>query len=157
MSAEKFFLEFLFFRTSGCFSNISNFKFGTSFFFRKFEKSQKFKIKNNLFINGTALRAPPAVTRLTVHRRLQVIPGDAFWAHMPSSKSVTWQSNGSDFSKPDHYYCVTWILLKVSHQLEAFSLILSLWEAVVSDIDRRQLLKRWNFDFWDSFWNYEKL
>lgn len=26
-----------------------------------------------MFINATALRAPPAVTRLTVHRRLQVL------------------------------------------------------------------------------------
>ena len=29
------------------------------FFFRKFQKSQKFKIGNDLFINATALRAPP--------------------------------------------------------------------------------------------------
>ena len=81
----------------------------------------------------------------------------AFWAHMPSSKSGPWRSNGSDFSKSVHYYCVTWILLWVNHVLEVSSLILSLWEAVVSDIDRRQLLKKWNFDFWDIFWNYEKL
>ena len=78
----------------------------------------------------------------------------AFWAHMPSSKSVTWQSNGSDFSKSVHYYCVTWILLKISHEFEASSLILSLWEAVVSDIDRRQLLKKWNVDFWYIFWKF---
>ena len=26
-------------------------------------------------MNATALRAPPAVTRLTVHRRLHIIPG----------------------------------------------------------------------------------
>ena len=30
------------------------------------------KIRKHLFINATALRAPPAVTRLTGHRRLQV-------------------------------------------------------------------------------------
>ena len=35
----------------------------------------KIEIKNNVFINETALRILPVVTRLTVHRRLQVIPG----------------------------------------------------------------------------------
>ena len=46
------------------------------FFFRKFIFFPifEFKIKSNQFINATALRASPAVTRLTVHRRLQV-PG----------------------------------------------------------------------------------
>ena len=100
-----------------------------------------FKIKNNVFIKNTDLRACPAVTRLTVHRRLQSVP---------------WQSNGSDFSKSVHYYCVTWIFLKVSHEFEASSLILGLWEAVGSDIDRRQPLKKWNFDFLYICWNFEK-
>ena len=43
-------------------------------FFESFEnfKFSKIKIENNWFINATALRAPPAVTRLTVHRRPQI-------------------------------------------------------------------------------------
>ena len=48
------------------FENFENFNFFSIF---------EFKIKSNQFINATALRASPAVTRLTVHRRLQVIPG----------------------------------------------------------------------------------
>ena len=71
----------------------------------------------------------------------------AFRAHMPSSRSVTWQSNGSDFSKSEHYYCVTWIFPNISHALETSSLILSLWEAVVSDFDRRVVLKKSNLIF----------
>ena len=86
--------------------------------------------------------SPPALSNTGVY---------AFWAHMPSSKSVTWQSNGSDFSKSDHYYCLTWILLKVSQKLEASLLILRLWEAVVSDFDRRVVLKKWKIEFWDIF------
>ena len=31
------------------------------------------------------------------------------------------------------------------------SLILSLWEALVSEFDRRVFLKKWNFDFWGIF------
>ena len=76
---------------------------------------------------------------------------------MPSSKSVTWQSNGSDFSKSVDYYWRTGIWLWVNHVLEVSPLILSLWEAVVSDFDRRVVLKKWNFDFWDIFWNLEEL
>ena len=51
-------------------------QFRDIFFFENFEnfKFLKLQIKNIEFINATALRAPPAVTRLTVHRRLQV-PG----------------------------------------------------------------------------------
>ena len=71
MSAENFFLKFQFFRTSVCFSNIWEFKFWISFFLI-FLIKKTIKIKNNLFINETALRAPPAVTRLTVHRRLHI-------------------------------------------------------------------------------------
>ena len=80
----------------------------------------------------------------------------AFLAHT-SSKSITWQSNGSDFSKSVHYYWQTWILLWGTHMLEVSSLILSLWEAVVSELERRVVLKKWNFDFRDIFWNLEEL
>ena len=126
------------------------------FLFRKFEKSQRIKIKKYLFINANALRASPAVTRLTVHRRLYT-GVYAFWAHMPSSKSITWQSNGSDFSKFDHYCCVTWLFLKLSHEFEGSSLILSLWEAVVSDFDCWQLLKKSKMILKIFFWNLEEL
>ena len=70
-----FFSNFDFFPTSECFSNIWEFKFGIYFFFDFNFFYSKFKITKQIFINETALRAPPAVTRLTVHRRLQVIPG----------------------------------------------------------------------------------
>ena len=156
---RKFFSIFIFFEFRDVFRTFSITISGYNFFFRKFSKIQIFKILNcKQFIykrdcstspsGGNQVDgSPPAPSNTGAY---------AFWAHMPSSKSVTWQSNGSDFSKSDHYYCVTWILLWVNHVLEVSSLILSLWEAVVSDIDRRQLLKKWNFDFWDIFWNQEK-
>ena len=63
-----------FFELRAVFRTFQTSNSGYNFFSRNFEKSQKLKIDNDLFINATALRAPPAVTRLTVHRRLQV-PG----------------------------------------------------------------------------------
>ena len=46
MSAENFFLKFQFFRTSGCFSNICEFKFGIYFFLKIFNfKFLKKRIK----------------------------------------------------------------------------------------------------------------
>ncbi len=87
MSADNLFLKFYFFRTSGRFSHIFNYNFGISFFFfENFENLEfsKFKINNHQFINATALRAPPAVPSLAVHRRLQVARG---WKIDRSSKS----------------------------------------------------------------------
>ena len=72
MSAENFFSNFHFFELRDVFRTFQTSNSGYNFFFRKFEKSQKYKIRNDLFINATALRVSPAVTRLTVHRRLQV-------------------------------------------------------------------------------------
>ena len=72
---REFFSQIFIFSNFGMFLKQSRTYFRREFFFRKFLKFQKFKIKNDLFINATALRAPPAVTRLTVHRRLHIIPG----------------------------------------------------------------------------------
>ena len=136
-----FFPQFSFFSNFGMFFEHLRIQIRDIFFSNFFI----LEINKNWLINETAIRAPPAVTRLTVHRR-----------YLSSSKSGAWQSNGSDFSKSDHYYCVTWIFLKVSHDFEASSLILSLWEAVVSDFDHRVVLEKWNFDFWHSFWSFKK-
>ena len=72
---------------------------------------------------------------------------------MPSSKSITWQSNGSDVSKSDHYDWRTALFLRVTHVLEVFPLIISLWEAIVSDFDRRVSPEKMKIDFWDIFWH----
>ena len=72
---REFFSQIFIFSNFGMFLKQSRTYFRREFFCLKFSKFQKFRIKNDLFINATALRAPPAVTRLTVHRRLQVIPG----------------------------------------------------------------------------------
>ena len=61
----------------------------------------------------------------------------AFWRRLASSLSVTWPSKGSDFLESDHYYSRTAILPKVTHVLEVSSLLLSVWEAIVSEFDRR--------------------
>ena len=75
MRAEFFFSNFIFFELRDVFRTFENTISGY-IFFRTFSIFfAKNKIKNNVFINETALRAPPAVTRLTVHRRLQVIQG----------------------------------------------------------------------------------
>ena len=71
---REFFSQIFIFSNFGMFLKQSRTYFRRDFFFSKIFKISKFKIKNDLFINATALRAPPAVTRLTVHRRLQV-PG----------------------------------------------------------------------------------
>ena len=69
---REFFSQIFIFSNFGMFLKQSRTYFRRDFFFQKVLKFQKLKIKNDLFINATALRAPPAVTRLTVHRRLQV-------------------------------------------------------------------------------------
>ena len=72
-----FFAQISFFSNFGMFFEHFQLQFRDIIFFLKIykiPKNQKIKFESNYFINATALRAPPAVTRLTVHRRLQV-PG----------------------------------------------------------------------------------
>ena len=68
---REFFSQIFIFSNFGMFVEHLKLQIRDILFFRNFEKNQKFKIENDLFINATALRAPPAVTRLTVDRRLQ--------------------------------------------------------------------------------------
>ena len=76
LKVEIFFLIFFSFSNFGMFFEHFRIQFRDIFFFEVFQfLFFKLKIKNTIFINETALRAPPAVTRLTVHRRLRVIPG----------------------------------------------------------------------------------
>ena len=72
MGAEIFFSNFHFFELRDVFRTFQTSNSGYIFFFQKNSKFQNIRIENDLFINATALRASPAVTRLTVHRRLQV-------------------------------------------------------------------------------------
>ena len=154
------FSQFSFFSNFGMFFEHFPLQFrDIIFFFRKFSKIQIFKILNckQFIYKRDCSTSPSGGNQVDGSPPAPSTGAYAFWAHMPSSKSITWQSNGSDFSKSEHYYCETWILPKVTHGLESSSLILSLWEAVVSDFDRRVFLKKWNFDFWDIFWNFQKL
>ena len=150
MSAENFFRKFHFFELHDVFRTCSITISGYNFFFRWFLKIRIFKIQNlqSLIYKRDCSTSPSGGNQ---------VDGSPPAPSMPSSKSGAWQSNGSDFSKPDHYYWQTWIFFKASLVLEVSSLTLSLWETLVSDFDRRVFLKKWKIDFWDIFWNYAKL
>ena len=66
-----FLSDFDFFELRDVFRTFKNTISGYHLFWKFFNFFFEIKIQNTVFINETALRASPAVTRLTVHRRLQ--------------------------------------------------------------------------------------
>ena len=100
-----------------------------------------------LFYKRVCSTSPPGGNQVDGSQPAPSTGASALWRRLASSKSVTWPSNGSDFSESDYYYSVGPIILRTNHVLEVSSLLLSLWETIVSEIDRRQQMKTFHIDF----------
>ena len=103
MSAENFFSQFFIFSNFGMFLKQSRTYFRRELFFSKFFKIAKIQNYKRFIYKRDRSASLSGGNQVDGSPPAPHTGAYAFWAHMPSSKSIPWRSNGSDFSKSDHY------------------------------------------------------